>query len=150
MRPQFFKYDTVKPKKSKNVRVTSVHGSMTAKGILNVVKEHNKKNEEKEKKKKESKERKQKATEMFLLCKEDCKCEKINGKCVAISLKQCTSCHSVLKSQCSKKACRAEDGSKPAMTKVVEAKNKTTTQISVSSSDEFDEGLYYDYDSDVF
>jgi len=87
----------------KNVRITPVHGSMTSKDILNVVKEHNKKNKEKGKKKKETKQKKQKDTEMLLLCKNECKCEKPNEKCVAISLKQCTICNTVLKSQCSKR-----------------------------------------------
>ena len=46
--PSVFSYNKVKPKKSKNMRITSVHGSMTAKNILNVVKENNNKIEEKE------------------------------------------------------------------------------------------------------
>ena len=84
---------------------------MTSKNILKVVKERNKIKEEKEKKE-ESKEKKQKEMEIFLLCKTECKCERPNGKCVAISLKQCAICNSILKSQCTKKACRSADGSK--------------------------------------
>jgi len=68
--PSVFRYDRIKPKKSRNQRITSVHESMTAKHILNIVKENNKKNEEKEHKKKENKEKKQKEVEMFLLCKD--------------------------------------------------------------------------------
>lgn len=144
--PSVFRFDKIKPNKTKSVRITSVHGSMTSKNILNVVKEHNKKNEEKEKKKKETKKKKQKETEMFLLCKNECKCEKPNGKCVAISLKQCIICNSVLKSQCSKKGCRTEDGIKPSMTKVAEANNKISILLSDPSCDEADEEL----ESDVF
>ena len=151
-----FHYDRINPKKSKNQRITSVHGSMTAKNILKVVKENNKKKEENEQKKKENKERKAKEGEMFLLCKDKCQCSRPDGKCAAIGLKQCTVCQSVLKSQCGKKACRSTDGSKPVMKKVAESSTKGSTcsnMISVSdhSSDEND-GVFYDFDyeSDVF
>ena len=152
--PSVFRYDRIKPKKSKNIRITSVHGSMTAKDILSAVKENNKKNEENEKKKKDTKEMKQKESEMFILCKNQCKCEQPDGKCAAIGLKQCTVCHSVLKSQCTKKGCRTEDGNKPSMMKVSEAKKKNSMQLSISShsSDEAEESVFYDIDdeSNVF
>ena len=72
---------------------------MTAKNILKRVKENNKKNEEKEQKKKENKEKKLKEGKMFIRCKDKCLREKLNGNCVAIGLKQCSSCKSILKSQ---------------------------------------------------
>lgn len=117
---------------------------MTSKNILKVVKERNKIKGEKEKKKEESKEKKQKEMVIFLLCKTECKCERPNGKCVAISLKQCAICNSILKSQCTKKACRSADESKPSMIKVSDATKKSSVQIAVSdlSSHEVDEALY--------
>jgi len=151
--PSVFTYDRIKPKKTTNQRITAVHGSMTAKNILNVVRENNKKNEEKEQKKKENKGKKQRECEMFLLCKDKCKCEKPNGKCAALALKQCSVCKSVLRSQCGKKACRTPDGVKPAMIKAIESKAQKNSTISVSdhTSDEED-GVFHDvdYESEVF
>ena len=152
--PSVFHYNKIKPKKTKNQRITSVHGSMTAKNILKRVKENNKKNEEKELKKKENKEKKLKEGEMFIRCKDKCVCEKPNGKCVTIGLKQCSSCKSVLKSQCGKKACRSPDGAKPFMVKVADsASNKNCNKICVSpdhSSEDVFNDDYDDYESDVF
>ena len=71
-----FTFEKIKPKKTKNQRITSVHGSMTAKNVLSIVKENNRKNNEKEKKKKENKEKRLKESEVFLLCKDKCQCEK--------------------------------------------------------------------------
>ena len=51
------------------MRITSVHGSMTAKNILNVVKENNKKIEEKEIKKSEKKKKRKKKSSYFLTAK---------------------------------------------------------------------------------
>ena len=132
------------------MRITSVHGSMTAKNILNVVKENNKKIEEKEIKKSEEKEKKEKEVELFSNCKDKCKCERPGGKCAAIHLRQCSVCHSVLKSQCSKKACRTEDDSKPTMIKVREARKISIPLPSDSSSDEDVEKVFSEIDFEIF
>ena len=151
--PSVFTFEKIKPKKTKNQRITSVHGSMTAKNVLSIVKENNRKNNEKEKKKKENKEKRLKESEVFLLCKDKCQCEKPNGKCEALGLKQCSICNSVLKSQCGKKACRTPDGAKPLMIKVVESRIQKNNKISVSENSSGEEhGVFYDvdYESDVF
>ena len=69
---------------------------------------------EKQRKVKESVERTEKKVqhkELFYRCKLQCYCV---GECQAKSLKECPPCHSVLKSVCSKMACRI-DGKKPTM-----------------------------------
>ena len=74
-------------------------------------------------------------------------CEKPNGKCVAIGLKQCPSCKSVLKSQCAKKACRLSDGTKPLMVKVAEStSNRNCNNICVSPGHSPNENVFYDDD----
>ena len=112
--PGLLSVNRVKPKEvnqTKTTRVTNVHGSMEAQDVLSKVAslegEKQKKicdSEEKEKHKLQEK-------ELFYRCKLQCSCVK---ECLAKSLKECSQCHSILKSVCSKMACRI-DNKKPAM-----------------------------------
>ena len=56
--------------------------------------------------------------ETFILCNDNCRCSRPDGKCEAKNLKECSVCRQVLLSQCSQLACKGKDGSKPAMVKV--------------------------------
>ena len=92
----------------KTIRVTNVHEYMEGQDVLSRLSNLEK---EKQRKVKESVERKEKVQqkELFYRCKLQCYCV---GECQAKSLKECPQCHSVLKSVCSKMACRT-DGKKP-------------------------------------
>ena len=64
-----------------------------------------------------------------------CICE--NEKCDAIKLKECSSCHDILRSGCSKSGC-IKDGKKPIMITVASAKNgkiQGSTEDVISDSD---------------
>ena len=64
----------------------------------------------KKRQKEAKKQRKQTMKEMYFRCKESCVCgSKI---CDAAQLKECSNCHDIMKSICSKNACKV-DGSKP-------------------------------------
>ena len=110
------KVNKIKPKpERKQVRLTQIYGSMEAKdaiGILKSIKESKQKEEERKEMRLREKEEN---TEKFLRCKSRCMCNQ--QKCQASGLKQCTYCGSVLKSVCSKAACR-KDGKKPQMISV--------------------------------
>ena len=81
-----------------------------------------------------------------------CLCEKPNEKCVAIGLKQCSSCKSILKSQCGKKACRSSDGTKPLMVRIADSTSiKNCNNICVLPDHSSNENVFYDdYEADVF
>jgi len=73
---------------------------------------------------------------------------KIRGKCDATGFKECSSCHSILKSQCGMQKCRSESGMKlemilPAEGKKNPAKEKlyfsSTEEDSISESETGDE-----------
>ena len=49
-------------------------------------------------------------SDQFRICQ-----EAFTGKCIVKSYKQCPKCLDMMKAVCSKKKCRGEDGSKPAM-----------------------------------
>ena len=112
--PGLLSMNLIKPRditKKKSTRVTNVHGSMEGQDILSKVAELEK---EKQKKIQESVERKEKMVqqkELFYRCKVQCCCE---GECKAKLSKESPKCHSILKSVCSKMACRI-DGKKPVM-----------------------------------
>jgi len=111
--PGFLKIDQVKPKSTTtNTRVTQVHGSLEGKDVMNLVKsikdEKNKKQEAAE----ERDAKKQGEKDAFFRCKEKCICGET--KCFASGLKECPSCHNILKSVCSKYGCRI-NGEKPEM-----------------------------------
>ena len=71
------------------MRITSQHGSMTAKNVLAMVKKHKEEQELAEKKKQETKEKRKGQEQAFMKCKSQCSCSKPNGKCEATGLKQC-------------------------------------------------------------
>ena len=97
---------------------------MEAQDILTKIelieKEKNKKQEQKLVKEK------QKVTEkeLFYRCKTKCICK---GVCAAKHLKECPNCHSIMRSICSKSACKI-NGRKPAMLQVAPS---TITRTSV-------------------
>ena len=93
--PGFLKIDRVKPKiSSRNHRVTQVHGSVEGKDVLSLVETIKYQKAKKEQAKADKLEEKRKNTELFLKCKDSCRCAK--KPCAAAGLKQCTSCHNVL------------------------------------------------------
>ena len=80
---------------------------------------------------------KQKLTEkeLFYNCKDKCRC---TGKCPAKDLRQCTVCHEVKRSVCSKGSCSI-DGKKPQMLAVAAQKKRTLKFSESDNSDECDE-----------
>lgn len=109
--PGLLPIDRVKPKTdpTKNTRVTQIHGSLEAKDVLSMVESIKCDKEVKQKAKQERTAQKQIAKEAFYRCKEKCVCGE--SKCLSASLKECPQCHDILKSVCSKSACR-KDGKK--------------------------------------
>ena len=98
---------------STNTRCTQgVYGSMEGKDVINLVKEINDEKQRKLACKEKAMQDKLELKEKFYKCKENCVCD---GKCKALGLKECPGCHNVLRSVCSKIACRGEDGTKPVM-----------------------------------
>ena len=115
--PNLLHVPKIKPRKSRDkIRVTQVHGSLEGKKVLELVEEISKKKEEKELAQKASKDKKQKEIEAFYKCKDRCLCNDA-GACIAQKLMQCPVCNDVLKSVCSKRACRSDLGEKPEMIK---------------------------------
>ena len=58
-------------------------------------------------------ERKEKEKENFYRCKLKCICK--SEKCDALKLRECPSCHDILRSVCSKARCKTDDGKRPVM-----------------------------------
>jgi hypothetical protein len=111
--PGFMTIQKVKPNLSKtNTRVTQVHGSMKAKRVLTVVEDIKNKKDQKTKEKQDAINKKEEVKEAFILCKVRCICREI--KCKAIGWKECSICHNIMRSVCSKVGCRV-DGRKPEM-----------------------------------
>ena len=103
----------VKPDMEKaSTRVTQVHGSMRAKDVASLVEDIKEQKEKKAQAKEETRKKKEEEKEAFLKCKEKCICSK--KKCLALRLKQCPNCKSVLRSVCSKAGCQV-NGKKPSM-----------------------------------
>ena len=114
--PGLLKVTTVKPKITKeNVRVTQVHGSMEGKYIISKVAEIKEAKEAREKSKEKTKTDQQHRISTFHRCKMQCTCD--TQPCQAKGLRECSHCHNILKSVCSRTQCRQEDGSKPPMIK---------------------------------
>ena len=90
--------------------------SMEGKKILEMVSAIKKDKEEKEAAKNRVKQEAQKRVSMFHQCKDGCVCNKT--PCQARGLQECTNCHNVLRSVCSRTKCKGEDGSKPTMIKL--------------------------------
>ena len=112
--PELTKLTTFKLRKAKNFRITQQHGSMVACDILKVREEMEVEEQEKRDAQLEKKLRKEKDTAAFLACKDQCVCA-TGDQCLAIGLKQCPYCKTVLKSQCSKAQCKVAAGGKPTM-----------------------------------
>ena len=109
--PGLLTVQKVKPKLSKTTtRVTQVHGSMTGKNVLEIVQSIKEKKEKEAKEKDVRKRQKDQEKEDFFRCKTECVCG--NAVCAAASLKECPSCHNIMRSTCSKSGCKIE-GRKP-------------------------------------
>lgn len=103
----------VKPNMEKtSTRVTQVHGSMRAKDVASLVKDIKEQKEKRAQEKEETRKKKEEEKEAFLKCKEKCICSQ--KKCLALGLKQCPNCKSVLRSVCSKAGCQV-NGKRPRM-----------------------------------
>ncbi|XP_066924340.1 uncharacterized protein [Clytia hemisphaerica] len=102
--PGLLSIKKVKPKeleKTKNIRITNVHGSMEAQDILSRVEAIEKEKQKKEQQKEEKLQQKNWEKEAFFRCKKNCVCS--DGECEAKGLKQCPVCFEVKRSVCSKK-----------------------------------------------
>ena len=114
--PNLLPVTKVTPKlKKENVRVTQVHGSMEGEKILETVSLIKEDKAKKEKANKERKSKLQQQIKTFYKCTEECTCGK--NVCAANKLRECSCCHNVLKSTCSKASCRGKTGLKPNMIK---------------------------------
>ena len=109
----FFHFEKVRPVKTKNVRVTQVHGSLDGSQVLEMREKIEAEKKEKQTRKEMSMIEKETRAELFIKCRESCVCSK--DLCNASGLKQCSSCKDVIKSHCSKAKCKKTDGTKPDM-----------------------------------
>ena len=112
--PELSKVTTFKLRKAKNFRITQQHGSMTACDILKVREEMEAEEKVKRDAQLKKKSLKEKDTAAFMACKDQCVCN-TGEQCLAIALKQCPYCKTVLKLQCSKALCQVAAGGKPKM-----------------------------------
>uniref|UniRef100_A0A7M5XKL4 Uncharacterized protein n=1 Tax=Clytia hemisphaerica TaxID=252671 RepID=A0A7M5XKL4_9CNID len=119
----------------KSVRVTNVYGSMRAKDVASQVQVIKEKKKEVEKVKKDKANQKEENKANFLKCKDKCTCSE--EKCLAIGLKQCPVCKNVLRSLCSKAACKV-DGQKPVMILPAKASSSKKTLDDSDESEEED------------
>ena len=85
-----------------------------------------------------AKQKKDQEKEKFDKCKKKYFCRKPGGKCNVTGFKECSSCHSILKSQCGKQECRGESGLKPEMIKYLLKKKITQLKKEYDSSTEED------------
>ena len=102
----------VRPKKTKSTRITSVHRSMAGSGILKKLQLVENEKEEADRRKENQAKEKDDLRRNFEWCKDACVCD---GECCVKDYKQCPNCFYVMKTVCSKKGCRREDGTKPTM-----------------------------------
>ena len=124
--PGLLTVQEVKPKQKtkSSTRVIQVpHGSMEAKDVINLVKSIKEQKEQKVKSKEIQ--MKMKDKDDFYRCKSKCACKE--DRCLATGLKECPSCHSILRSVCSKARCKV-DGKKPKMLLLIAATKKRTTR----------------------
>ena len=146
--PGLLTVKNVKPKMSKKSnKVTNIHGSIMGKGILELSREIEDGKKRKQAAKEDRKKNKEEQKQAFLRCKDECMCK--TRTCHAINLKQCSICHDILKSMCTKIACKGNDGSKPKMiqpaaagaskTKVKRRRLFREESFSCSSSEDDDE-----------
>lgn len=133
--PGLLTINKITPKKAKsNVRVTQVCGSMEGKDMLQVVKSIKQEKARKVEAQKAKENQKVNDREAFYKCKETCTCHK--SKCEASGLKECSSCHNILRSVCGKAACR-KNGKRPLM--ISSAVGKTNTCKSVNKECDTDD-----------
>ena len=130
----------VKPKTSKkSTRVTQVHGSMKGRDILATLRDIHDKKEQEKLAKEEAVQNKEEAKQAFYLCKTKCVCGE--AICKALEMKECSICHNVIKSACSKASCKI-DGAKPKMilpaaaASSVKIKRKNAVKSSKEESEE--------------
>ena len=136
--PGLLKVNKITPKQSKeNVRVTQVQGSMEGKKILERVSEIKKEKEKKEAAKEKAKQETQNRISMFHQCKNGCICN--NTPCQAKGLQECSRCHNILRSVCSRTKCKGEDGSKPLMIKQAVPNGTKSRRLKFDNSDDNDE-----------
>ena len=117
-------------------RVTQVHGSMRAKDVASKVKEIKEEKLRIQAAKEAKKTQKEERKETFIRCKTKCSCNQ--KKCLALGLKQCSVCLNVLRSVCSKAACRV-DGEKPAMILPAKQQSFPSKRLFEADSDEEDD-----------
>lgn len=111
--PGLLTINKITPKRTEtNVRVTQVCGSMEGKHMLQVVKSIREEKSCKVEAKKAKENQKLNDRAAFYKCKEACMCHK--SKCEASGLKECSSCHNVLRSICGKVGC-GKNGKRPMM-----------------------------------
>ena len=149
----------IQPAKTKMVRISQEHGSMTVKDMLTKVQERNEREREKEEVKQAKRMRRESLKEIFLRCKSSCVCHQV--PCEAVLLKKCPSCRNVLKSVCSKSHCLV-DGKKPDMVLPAAAMKKSiakrlyslvpSTSKDVEDDEDDEEDDIYDDESgdDIF
>ena len=133
--PGLLTVQKVKPKQltKPSTRVTQVHGSMEAKDVISLVKSIKEQKEQKVKLKEIQMKKKEKEKEDFYRCKSKCVCKE--DRCLATGLKECPSCHSILRAVCSKARCKV-DGKKPKMLLPIAATKKRTSRKLFDSFDE--------------
>ncbi len=93
--------------------------------MINMVRSKKEQKEKIMQSKKSHMKKKEKEKQDFYQCKSNCVCNK--EKCLTAGLKECLSCHSILRSMCSKAACRM-DGKKPDMILAAAASKKGTSK----------------------
>ena len=127
-------YKTVTPTGTNKKKITDVHGSLKATEVRKLVEQREEADRQKEERKLEKEKMKDKEKSMFLRCQKMCIC--VTDKCQAAYLKQCSICKQVLKSRCTKKACRLEGA---AMISVAGHKERKKHNDSWSSSGDNDD-----------
>ena len=99
-------------KATKKMRITQIHGSMTAQDALSMVQKIARQRKGRKDETGRSSQNKEENKNLFYRCREVCSCQ---GICKASQLKECQKCKYIMKSQCSKAGCRCEYGTKPKM-----------------------------------
>ena len=95
--------------------MTQVCGSMEGKKVLELTEQIKKQKADKDQARTLAQDKKRAELEAFFKCKDQCVCLKPSGKCNATKLKECTVCHNILHSVCSKASCKGEDSKEPDM-----------------------------------
>ena len=128
--PGLMPYKRIVPTKSKNKGLTKMHGTLKATDARKLAEEKQKAEEEALRMKEVKKLKKEEMKEVFHKCKLKCGC--MENVCKAIHLRQCPVCFDVMKSQCSKKGCKGDEGELPKMidaTAKKKNKQKRTIQL---------------------